>query len=183
MDPTPPRIGFSTGKHSPVSAIIRAATGSLVSHAYLVFYDPTLDDEYILEADVGGFQPDRYSIFKRTNNVLFELDPKVPMAEAIKAADKWIGDVGYDYEGLFSMSFVMAARWFKKRIKNPLHAPHSMYCSEAMTHALQYAGFRGADEIDPPSESPEQLLVDMLRNDAGIYFQAEGVKLPQLLAS
>jgi hypothetical protein len=161
-----PRIGFSTGKHSPVSALIRWFTKANVSHAYVIFYDPTLDDEYILEADTRGFQPMRYSQFKKNNNVVMELDPHVEMGAAIRMADRWVGEQSYDYEGFFSMVIVIAARWFKKKIKNPFHSPHSMYCSEAMTKLLQFANFPGAEQLDPPSEDPMSLATDMLRNGA-----------------
>jgi hypothetical protein len=133
------RIGFSTGKHSPVSAIIRAATKSTVSHAYVIYDDPVLGDEYILEADIGGFQPDRYSIFKRSNTVVQEVEVDLPLDRALKTADQWVGVVDYNYSGLFGVEVYKLERWLHMKAKNPLDRPHSMFCSQAMVRLLTEA--------------------------------------------
>src|SRR4029077_256980 len=132
------QIGFSTGKSSPISAAIRFFTKSKTSHAFLIYDDETLGDQYILEADIGGFQPMRYSLFKKKNNVVAEVDPIVPMGAALKAADKWVGEA-YDYEGLLGNILPMVGRWFKQKWKTPFHNPKAMFCSEAVVKVLQLA--------------------------------------------
>lgn len=151
------KVGFSTGKRSPVSAVIRWATRSKVSHAYLIVDDPTLGDELILEADRGGFQFCRYLTFKKSNNVIAEV-PVDLSAAAVQQADQWVGEVGYDYEGLVGEAIVKLALWFKRKISNPMHDPRSMFCSEAMTRLLQIAKYPGADTLVPQDTSPEALL-------------------------
>lgn len=150
-------IGFSTGKHSPISAAIRYMTHSKVSHAYLIYDDEDLGDRYILEADIGGFQPDRYSIFKRKNTVVAEV-PITLYPGTLQAADKMVGVVGYDYSGLVGEFFVKLARWGGKKISNPIHNPHSMFCSEAMVHVLQQGKVPGADQLVPQNTDPQALL-------------------------
>ncbi len=154
-------IGFSTGKHSIVSAIIRFITRSKVSHAYLIFDDPLLEDSYILEADKGGFQVKRYSIFKRHNRVVAEIVPDVPMLDAVRAADKWVGTVKYDYEGLVSTGIVTILHWLKMKWLSPIHAAHSMFCSAAMTKVLQLASYPPVRGWHALGVTPKQLYEAM----------------------
>ena len=149
-------FGFSTGKHSLISWLIRRATGSKVSHAFLIYRDETLADDLMLEADRGGFQIDRLATFLRTNTLVTRVPLDIPAA-AIQAADRWIGE-GYDYAGLVGEAIVKMARWCGKKISSPLHDPKALFCSEAMVRLLQVAQYPGADALVPYDVSPQDLL-------------------------
>ena len=150
------KIGFSTGLHSPISWLIRKATGSRTSHAFLIYQDETLSDSMILEADRGGFQVQRLAVFLRTNTLVAQVPVDLPAA-AIQEADRWLGE-GYDYEGLLCEAIVKVARWFGRKISSPVHSPKSMFCSEAMVKLLQVAKYPGADKLVGYDTSPEDLL-------------------------
>jgi hypothetical protein len=53
---------------------------------------------------------------------------------------------------------MIVAGWCKRKIRNPLHDPDSMLCSEAIVRVLQAAQYPGAASLDPPSTTPEALL-------------------------
>ena len=167
-------IGFSTGKRSPISALIRWATKSKVSHTFLIFDDLLLGDRYILQADRGGFQVTRLMPFLLENVLVREVQVDLPI-EAIRAADRWVGRVGYDYEGLFGEAIVKIANWFKWKIKNPLHAPKSLFCSEAMATLLKIGGYPGSDLLVPDGTSPQDLLEFLEAHPSAVASRGDGV--------
>lgn len=162
-------VGFSTGKHSIVSSIIRWATKSETSHAFIIIdrldiaptkhhAAQTIREQFILEADVGGFQLYPYRLFRKRNNIVAEITPKVDLTYAVAdAIEKMLGE-GYDYLGLFSGALMMIARAFGKRIHNPFHASKAMFCSEAVTKILHLAKYPGAESLVPADTTPQDLL-------------------------
>lgn len=153
-------ISFSTGRHSPISAIIRWVTGSKVSHAFLTYDDATLGDRWLLEADRGGFTAQRLAIFEKSNVVVVAIPIDLP-PEVVRAADRWVGDVGYDYEGLFGNALADLQVWLRLKTRSAVHVWHSarsMFCSEAMVRLLQLGKYPGAEKLVPWKTSPQGLL-------------------------
>ena len=156
METSKIKIGFST-TNSIVSRAIRWFTKSAVSHCFILFEDSFLGCDLLLEASAGGFQVMRFDVFAAKNRVVRLVPLSQPILYGVQEATRWLGD-SYDYLGLVGSAVMMVARWAKRKIKNPLHAPRSMFCSEAIVRALQTANYPGASGLDPASVTPEDLL-------------------------
>jgi len=156
MNPT--RIGFSTSKTSWISRIIRWFTRSTVSHTFIVYYDEEWKRDMVMESEggMGGsvrlvkFNPNSSSIVKI---VTPKHDIEVGMT---KMVDR-LGEV-YDYKGLFGMAWVELGRWLKKKWVNPWQSSDAMFCSELVAQVLKDSNYPGAEQFDPGSTDPEQLL-------------------------
>lgn len=68
-----------------------------------------------------------------------------------------LGEV-YDYKGLFGMAWVELGRWLKKKWVNPWQSSDAMFCSELVAQVLKDSNYPGAEQFDPGSTDPEQLL-------------------------
>jgi hypothetical protein len=169
-------VSFSTGKRSLISWAIRKMTGSKVSHAFLAYRDETLDDLWLLEADRGGFQAQRRAAFERDNVIVIDVPVDIPI-EAVRAADRWVGDVGYDYEGLIGNALAKVANWCRLKVRSVMHSPRSMFCSEAMVRLLQLAKYPGAEKLVPWKETPEMLLEFMLKDRPDLRAKLAGVSI------
>lgn len=121
-----------------------------------------------MEASNSGFRIITFAQFQKDNTVvdLIELPPSSEKGLAL--ASNWLG-TAYDYLGLFGEAFVQFARWFKRKVKNPLASSTKMVCSEAVTLMLQGINYPGADALIPESTSPEDLL---------IFLQSKPISLP-----
>lgn len=153
-------VGFSTHTANPISRLIRWFTGSKVSHCWLLLEDSFfgVDVLMVMEATETGFRLIPYENFKaQGNDVVAVIVPDHSLDAGIKHAVRWLG-AGYDFAGLFGSAFVMLGRWFKRRWRNPLDSPRSMFCSEAVTLVLQAAAYPGADKLDPSATTPQDLL-------------------------
>lgn len=149
-----PRIGFSTSD-AWYSRIIRRFTKSPVSHTFLLV--EVLGRDLVFEEGPDGFHARTVENFSRGNRIVTIIEPKHPIDTGVEAAFVWLGQ-RYDYIGLFGMFFVMVARWFGRKIKNPMSSASSMFCSEANTRVLQLSGYPGAETLDPSSTSPADLM-------------------------
>jgi hypothetical protein len=63
----------------------------------------------------------------------------------------------YDFGGLIGGIFPQIGKWFKQKWKNPWANPKALICSEFITLTLQQSGFKGTEELDPTSITPEEL--------------------------
>jgi hypothetical protein len=159
----PTRIGFSTTDHLS-SRMIRALSGSEVSHAFLVYRDADFDRDMVMEAVAQGFRIVPFDKFQRQNRVVALYAPRHPIDEGLRAAVDWLGDE-YDVGGLFGMALVVLRRWVERRVRhlrNPLASSRSLFCSEAVAWACVAAGYPGFD-LDPESTSPQDLYAFFAR--------------------
>ena len=169
-------ISFSTGKHSWISWAIRKMTRSRVSHAFLTYRDETLDDLWLLEADRGGFMAQRRAVFERDNVIVIDVPVDIPI-EAVRAADRWVGEVGYDYEGLIGNAIARIANWCRFKVRSVVHAPKSMFCSEAMVRLLQLAKYPGIEGLVPWKTDPEMLLQFLTKDRPDLRAKIAGVSI------
>jgi hypothetical protein len=150
------RIGYSTGP-GILSRLIRFCTGGLVSHSFAVFYDPAFDQDMVLEADWNGVVVKTLAKAKRERTIVAILKPPAPIDAGLKAAADWL-DARYDYSGLLGMIFVLAWRRLGRRLKNPFHSSHALFCSDAMALLMQKGGYQSAESLDPACCDPPALM-------------------------
>lgn len=154
------RVGFSTST-SWVSRLIRWATASRVSHAFLLLdgkhAHPVFGD-LVLEAEWCGFDlSTKETLTRGTTKILYLVDPLWDLDAAVKTSGGWLKEK-YNYEGLFGEAWVSIGRRLGKKWRSPLRNSRSMFCSEAIVFVLQAAKYPGADNLDPQSTSPENLF-------------------------
>jgi len=152
------KVGFSYRKGNVMSWLIRKLTSSDVSHTWLAIVDPYFGDEtLIMEAGFAGWQMVSYQEFLRKNTIVTIVEPVVPLNEGLRMAARWLGSP-YDITGLFGAFIVVVGHWFKRKWKNPLDNPKSMFCSEAIIRILQISSYPRSQELDPGSTTPKELL-------------------------
>lgn len=150
------QVGFSTSGDL-ISRVIRFFTKATVSHTFLVIHSPLLLENMVIEAAWAGFRMTTMSRFKTKNTVVALMEPVVPLDRGLKRAVSWLGE-SYDYTGLFGMAYViMLGRWLRRKVKNPGHNPHAVFCSEAVAMVLQESRYPGADELNPSETTPGDL--------------------------
>ena len=150
------KVGFSTS-NSLVSRIIRWATGSKVSHTWLLLEDMVDGVSMVMQATGQGFQLITYERFLKGSTVVDVIDPKQPIDVGVKDALQWLGEP-YDTVGLVGMAWVELGRLFKRNWRNWLHSSSAMWCSESCIYVMQAAKYPGADKLVPSQVSPEDLL-------------------------
>ena len=150
------QVGFSTGRASPVSWLIRKMTGAKVSHAFVIYTSTEYACEMILSEDHGGVQITPLALFKKRNKIIYRVTPKQSLDAALPAAVQLYGD-GYAYAALFAGAWMMLGRRLKKKWHNPVHSTKSMFCSAMIVRlyeAIDYTGF--------PRDRPEDVTPDDL---------------------
>ena len=158
------RIAFSTSKDSWISKIIRWFSNSTVSHCFFVYYDEDWKREMVLEATEGGFRIVPYSFYE--NEVVKIFIPKYSIEEGLKQSIDWLTE-GYNYWGLFGMSWVELGKWLKKKWKNPLRSSNTMFCSELIARVMMVSSYPGIEDWDIQSIDPE-MLMDFFEEEKGI---------------
>lgn len=151
------KVGFSTCKRNVLSRIIRWFTRSQASHAWLLVEGSFLGMDMVMEATEGGFRLTSYETFRKGHDIVKIVEPSFPLDEGARKAAAWLGE-SYDYLGLVGSAVVILGRWLRRKWRNPLDAPRSMFCSEAVVFVLQADGYPGADKLDPSATSPQDLL-------------------------
>lgn len=150
-------IGFSTVPQNPFSRLIRAMTGSRVSHAWLLDTEGFHGVEVVIEATDVGFRLIPFDVFKKQNEVVATFTPPLSLEPGVRVAARWLGE-RYDFAGLFATSVVLLGRWLKRRWRNPVHSSDALFCSEAVVRVLQASGYPEADKLVPEDTTPEDLL-------------------------
>jgi hypothetical protein len=116
-----------------------------------------------IDTGMGGsvrivrFNPDSASIVKL---VTPKHDTEIGMA---KMVDR-LGEV-YDYRGLVGMAWVELGRWLRKKWSNPWQSSKAMFCSELVAQVLVDSNYPMAQQFDPASTDPEQLLEFFLKEE------------------
>lgn len=147
-------IGFSTTKKI-ISRIIRWISKSKVSHAWIGFYDETLEMKMVMQAEMTGYEVIPISRWKRKNilKYVFTSD-SLPLHDGLLYIAKYLG-VEYDFLSALKTGL---KRWFKKLFKRPLQSPKKLMCSESVTLALQKAGAKCVYNVNTEMISPGELL-------------------------
>jgi hypothetical protein len=155
-------LGFST-TGMWLSRLIRWATGSKYSHAWIRHGSEVWGGDWITQADLPVVRtwPERTAsqtwTVKRLYRPRFNLRPALARVRADF-------DEPYDVWGLFGMAVVTAARkWLKRKIKNPWASPKKVYCSEFVVSILLHvrlpdgSPLPGLEGWDPETSSPQEL--------------------------
>lgn len=154
------RIGVSTPKRwNPLSPLIRAVLGTPYSHIWLLLDDALFDVDMVLGTEREGFMLVPYERFLRQNDVVMIYDPHPDyrLDVGLRAVAPLIGEP-YDKVGLLGMAWVMLARWFKRKVRNPLASSKAMFCSEAVAKVLVTSSVPEAAMLVPERATPEDVV-------------------------
>jgi len=143
-----------TASDSWISKTIRWFTKSTASH---VMIGTQLQGVPVyLHSTIGGVQITPMSKYTDRKVAEYEIIPD--LSDGLRHAYTHIGSK-YDYIGLLGYAVVILAwRWFKAKIKNPLANKDAVVCSEFIIHfdhAKIIPEWRG---LDPETTTPETLL-------------------------
>jgi hypothetical protein len=150
-------IGFSK-ERGFLSWLIRKVTKAPCSHAFLILREDltVFGKEMVIEASAFGVRMTSRERFTQRNTIVGVWGGPPSLNVGVKEAGAWLGEV-YDYTGLFGMVLVLFGRWLKKKWANPIHAAHSMFCSELVAWVLKDSGYPGAEMLEPANCSPGDL--------------------------
>ena len=145
-------IGFST-TNKLASKIIRFVTRAPCSHAWLAYYDATLQSRMVMQAEAWGFEVRPWARWIRQNILIAEFRPTVAPLDIVRLG----GFLGsrYDYRAAFLVGFFrLIGRGFKGVFKDP----RKLMCSEAIIRVLSWARYRAVEGLDPETTSPGRVL-------------------------
>jgi hypothetical protein len=151
------RIGFSSSSGLG-SALIRYATHSKVSHAYIVF--DVAGEELVLEASVRGVICDHYRNFRSNHQIVaeYELLLRPEQSNHILAYALNQLTLPYDFLGLLGFGWVICVRALGLHAHQPFKERKAYYCSALVISALQHANFPTSHALDRFLTSPEDLM-------------------------
>ena len=159
-------VGVSRPKafFEPFSWLIRLVTWSSVSHAYIRFYEEDYDRWLIYQASglkvnfIGKMMFDGAEIvYKEFTVPVSDLTKKVAVQNAIDRC----GDP-YSVLQVIGYGAVLIARLFRKKIHNPFYSGSSFVCSELVAEILREIAGEEAEDIDPSTMTPRDILEFML---------------------
>ena len=129
----------------------------------MIYRDSDWNMDIAIQIDERTFRLMPYEKYVKSNEIVHLID----VGDKNKFGDIDIGmarlakeflDTPYDFMGFVGMAIVKLAKFFKRKIKNPLASSSSVICSEGATLALQYGGCPEADSLHAASTSPQDLL-------------------------
>jgi hypothetical protein len=159
-------IGFSRPKAwlEPFSWLIRLITWSSFSHAYIRFYDTEYNRWLIFQASgakvnfIGMTMFDGLeNIYEEFNVPISDLTKKVVVQSAIDICGSPYG-VGQ----IIGFGWVLLARLFGKKVKNPFASNSSFVCSELVAEILIEIDKEDSGTLDPSTMSPQDLYNFMI---------------------
>lgn len=149
-------VGFSFGA-GWLSRLIRWFTGGKASHAFLLFWDPCFGRWVQLGSEAGGWM---LTVAPTANAWLYSM-PGVDLSAGLRAHADKLG-TPYDFGGLLGMAPLMLAwRWFRWKLRNPLQARGAWFCSEAVADILRDCGVPLT--LAPGDTDPERLEQEIVR--------------------
>ena len=141
-----------------MSRFIRWITKSPFSHAWIAFYDVTLGQRMVMQAEAWGYEVRPWKRWSRENIWKYEfvLPYDAHADSAVSEISKYLGS-DYDYKSAILLGI---KNWIKKWLKKPLHSPGKLMCSEAVIRFLGMTSL-GNYGLDPELSAPEMLLEKM----------------------
>jgi len=120
----------------------------------------------------GGVKVSRRDTCLKEDKLVHEFEIKGDMAEPMAHAWTHIDD-DYDYAGIFGFAWVIIFwRWFKRKVRNPVASPNTMWCSEFMLHLTTHGEHEGRIP-EWKDLSPEythcQHLIDRIKPGEGSF--------------
>jgi len=146
-------VGFST-TDKLMSRIIRWITRGKSSHAWLRYWDDTLQLHMVLQAELHGYETIPWDKWKSKNRLIAAFEPNGKnITNGVRFIAKSLG-ADYDFR---SAVWTGLKRWFRKKSKRALHSPKKLMCSEAVVRALQHSGIECVANFDPETTSPVEI--------------------------
>jgi len=150
-------IVFTSPKHwTLLSWLIKKFTKSESSHTAIgvdLHGIPVL-----IHSTMGGVQVTPRDKFLKTDYIVEEYKFIPDMSSGLKHAVSHLGE-NYDYVGIIGYAMLIVAwRWFKKKIKNPLASPKSLVCSEFVLHIDHAKQIKEWSDLDPERTTPQTLI-------------------------
>jgi len=140
----------------PFSWIIRLATWSPYSHAYIKYYDSYSDRWIIFQASGLKTNFIGQTMFDSEENICDEFS--LPISESTKEGviQGAIDKVGtpYGIAQIFGFAWVLFMRLFGKNVKNPFYSTSSYFCSELVGDVLIELN---EGNLDPSSMTPKDI--------------------------
>ncbi|MHB8734267.1 MAG: hypothetical protein ACYC6M_03085 [Terriglobales bacterium] len=153
-------VGFSTGKNSIISKLIREADGVPYSHAFFLYDSTEFRCKMLLEEDHGGPQQQPLDLFRQSNDLIEVWTPNESI-DAVLAATLPIYGYGYDYTGLAGEALlkIRAKLEHSKTVHghNPLHSARTLFCSAFVCAGLEAIELAGFPKDWPPDVTPKFL--------------------------
>jgi hypothetical protein len=158
-------IGFSTTRLF-ISGLIRWATRSSCSHAFIAFYDRDLNMRMVMQAQSWGFELRPWNRWKRENILVAEFRP------ASNHLDQSLCNIAHRLGTKFNYRSAVLigirslfSSWYKNRFTlNINQSPWKLTCSEAVIRFLHTARYKTVRGLDPETTSPGRLLREILQN-------------------
>ncbi|OHD65718.1 MAG: hypothetical protein A2176_13875 [Spirochaetes bacterium RBG_13_51_14] len=172
-------IGFSTTRLF-ISRIIRWATRSSCSHAFIAFDDAALKMRMVMQAEAWGYELRPWKRWIRHNTLVAEFRPVGPrLDEALRETATRLG-TKFDYWSAFIIGIKsLFQSWSRNRYSLNLNqSPWKLTCSEAVVRFLMHGGYTAVKRLDPETTSPGSLLRAVLASKK--EFEALFLKLTYL---
>ena len=158
-------VGFSTTRLF-ISGIIRWATRSSCSHAFVAFYDRDLDMRMVMQAQSWGFELRPWKRWIRENILVAEFRPCSGSTDrALQALAHRLG-TKFNYRSAIIIGVKsLVSSWYKNRFTLDINqSPWKLTCSEAVIRLLRTAHYQTVSRLDPETTSPGRLLREILNN-------------------
>jgi hypothetical protein len=159
-------VGFSTTRLL-TSRLIRWATRSSCSHAFIAFDDRALRMRMVMQAASWGYELRPWKRWIRENLLVAEFAPQGPrLDEALRLIADRLGS-RFDFKSALRTGIKgKFDLWHKSRFSLNLNrSPWKLTCSEAVVRFLKFGKYGTADNLDPETTSPGELLERILGNE------------------
>lgn len=145
------RIGFST-TNMWFSRLVRWFLGAQVSHSYVRFYDPFLEMNLIVHADLPGVIIEDAVEFCKINTIIEEFEIEDDRLREILSMNLKFLRRKYDWWNILGWAWVIAfKRWVKKKIKNPVEDPKKLICVQYCLRFLSPIVEIPIEDLNPKS--------------------------------
>lgn len=163
-------VGFST-TNKFMSRLIRWVTRGKSSHAWLRYYDETLQMHMVMQAELEGYETIPWKRWLTKNKLIAAYEPtEVNLIGGLRYIAQYLGA---DYD-LKSALWVGLKRWFGKKMRRVFHSPRKLMCSEAVARALQQADVQCVKDVDPELVSPAELQAALAASSEFQRVEVEG---------
>lgn len=146
-------VGFST-TNKLMSRLIRWVTRGKSSHAWMRYWDDTLEQYMVIQAEIEGYETIPWFRWKKKNRLVAAYESKeLDLMPGVRRMARYLG-VEYDFKSAF---WAGIKRWLGKKFKRPFHSPKKLMCSEAVCMALQFDRVPCVKGMNPELVSPQEL--------------------------
>ena len=113
----------------------------------------------VIEAGWSGLEIHTFARVQAFSEIIALVEPGEDLTAGLqRLAREYLG-CPYDYLGIAGFPWVLLCRATGRHPRNPLAQASAVFCSEAVTLALQWSGYPGANGLDPACVSPQDLYV------------------------